>query len=79
MWNCGWGPPFFQYGIVGMLINILMLVTIVYIVILTLRALFSKVKPNSDTSDSLEILKRKFAQGEISEEEYQRMKEIIAG
>ncbi len=78
MWNCNWGP-FSQLGIIGMLINIMMLVTIVYIVALTVRAFKSKDRPINDTRDSLEIVKRKFASGEISEEEYQRMKEILTG
>jgi putative membrane protein len=79
MWNCNWGTPFFHYGIVGIMVNILMLVTIIYIVILAARSFFAKNKPVSDTNDSLEIIKQKFARGEISEEEYRRMQEILAG
>ena len=78
MWNCNWGPPF-HFGVVGMMINLMMLVTIIYIVVLTVRAFKSKGKPCTDTSDSLEILKRKFASGEISEEDYLRMKNILTG
>ena len=78
MWNCNFGSPF-QYGMVGMLVNIVMLVTIIYIIVLIVRSLLAKAKPNKDTSDSIEIIKHKFARGEISEEEFQRMKEILAG
>lgn len=78
MWGCNWGGPF-QYPFVGTLINILMLVTIVYIVVLTVRSFLSKDKNNMDAVDSLEIIKKKFVRGEISEEEYQRMKEILTG
>lgn len=79
MWNCNWGPPLFHHGVVGILINIMMLVTIIYIVVLIFRSFLSKDMPNKDTSDSLEIVKRKFALGEITEEEYRRMKDILTG
>ncbi len=79
MWNCNWGPPIFQSGIVGILINVMMLVTIIYIVVLIIRSFLSKDKPNRDTSDSLGIVKRKLALGEITEEEYHRMKDILTG
>jgi putative membrane protein len=79
MWNCNWGPPIFHSGIVGILINVMMLVTIIYIVVLIIRSFLSKGKANKDTSDSLEIVKRKFALGEITEEEYHRMNDILTG
>ena len=79
MWNCNWGPPIFHSGMVGLLINVMMLVTIIYIVVLILRSFFSKDKPNRDTDDSLEIVKRKLSLGEITEEEYHRMKDILTG
>ena len=79
MWNCDWGPPIFHSGIVGILINVMMLVTILYIVVLIIRSFLSKDKSNMDTSDSLEIVKRKLALGEITEEEYHRMKDILTG
>ena len=77
MWNCNWGPPIFHSGIVGILINVMMLVTIIYIFVLIIRSFLSKDKPNRDTSDSLELVKRKLALGEITEEEYHRMKDIL--
>ncbi|HER63593.1 MAG TPA: hypothetical protein ENO11_06420 [Desulfobacteraceae bacterium] len=78
MWNCNWGPPL-QYGFFGMMINIIVLAAIIYIVVLTIQALKTKSKSNRDADDSLEIIKRKLAHGEISEEEYRRMKEILTG
>ncbi|MCL7487013.1 MAG: SHOCT domain-containing protein [Desulfobulbaceae bacterium] len=78
MWNCNWGLPF-HYGFVGMLFNIAVLAVIVYIVVLAVRALMAKDNSKRDADDSLEIIKRKLAHGEISEEEYRRMKEILTG
>ena len=76
MWSCNWGAPF-PYSLIGILVNILMVVTIAYIVVLTIRSLMSKGKENRDAVDSLEIVKQKYARGEISEEEFLRMKEIL--
>ncbi|WP_394713390.1 SHOCT domain-containing protein [Desulfogranum marinum] len=41
--------------------------------------LFSRPNANPDRHDSLTILKNRFAKGEISQEEYSRMKEILMG
>lgn len=76
MWGCNWGPAY-SYPFIGMLINILMLVTILYIIVLIIRSFLAKGQPNRDTIDSMEIIKSKFARGEISEDEYQRMHDIL--
>ena len=76
MWNCSFGPPFIN-GFVGLLITLMMIVTIIYIVVLTVRTFLGKDPANKDVSDSLEIVKGKFASGEISEEEFLRMKEVL--
>lgn len=76
MWGCNWEAPF-QYSFIGILVNIMMLVTIIYIVVLIVRSFLSKDRPSRDAVDSLEIIKLKFASGEISEEEYLRMKDIL--
>ena len=76
MWSCNWGAPF-SYSLIGILINILMMVTIIYIVVLTVRSFLSKGKENQDTVDSLEIVKQKYARGEITEEEFLQMKNIL--
>ena len=78
MWNCSFGTPFLN-GIVGILINTMMVVTIVYILILIVRSFMGKGTAKRDVTDSLEIIQRKFASGEISEEEFQRMKEVLTG
>jgi len=77
MWSCNWGPSF-PHTIVGALFTIMMLVTILYIIVLTVRTLLSRNTTTRDAKDSLEILKAKFAGGEISAEEYRRMKDILS-
>jgi putative membrane protein len=41
--------------------------------------LLCKAGENKDTKDSLEILAKKFARGEITEEEYRRIRDILTG
>jgi len=60
MMGWGWG---------GMLIGILVIVLLVYLVIR-----FLGESPRKDKNGALEILRKRYARGEISEEEYQRMR-----
>lgn len=76
MWSCNWGFPY-HYGFVGTLFSILLVVAIVYMIVLIVRPLFARSISNRDANDSLMIIKRKYARGEITEEEYQRMKEVL--
>lgn len=76
MWPCNFGISFAHgpwglpaYGFLGA-VALLMAV-------LALRAIFSEGGGKRDRSDSLEIIKSRFARGEISAEEYQRMREIL--
>ena len=76
MWtsNCWWGPGYFFGGswgmFVGMLFWILVLVGLFYLVSgLSKRA---STTPSSETA--LEILKRRYASGEIDSEEYFKRK-----
>jgi uncharacterized membrane protein len=67
---------FFPGGIVSMLIWALIILAFVYLAIKLFRALTSeKIKQNRDNFDSFEILKMRYARGEISHEEYLTMKE----
>ena len=86
MWNCNWGYGvgnggwFFGHGLFGVLFSLLLAAALVYIFILTVRAILApKHLPSRDRQDSLAILKAKFARGEISEQEYLRLKEILTG
>ncbi len=74
----GWGHHLMGGGIFGSLFSILLLVVIVAVIY---RLFFAK-KPSSskdrDTEDSLTILDSRLAKGEISEEEYRRIRDILA-
>lgn len=86
MWSCNWGFPsahggwFMGHGLFGLFVGIVLIAMVVYLLVSVVKTVLTAGrKTNSDAGDSLEIVKRKFARGEISEEEYRRMKDILTG
>ncbi|MHB8808442.1 MAG: SHOCT domain-containing protein [Desulfobulbaceae bacterium] len=83
MWNCNWGFPlhggwFFGHGPFGLLLLVLLTIVVVSLLIRLGRSIFARdASTNKDSRDSLEILRARFARGEISAEEYQRMRDIL--
>jgi putative membrane protein len=84
MWRYGnfphysWMGGFFPGGILSMLIWVLIIVALVYLTIKLFRGLTSEqTKQNRDSFDSFEILKIRYARGEISHEDYLTMKETL--
>jgi putative membrane protein len=81
MWNCfhnGFGNGYWPLGggIMGFLIMILVVLLIAFLVIKVIKP--GKTIQCSDRTDSLKILKLRFAKGEITEQEYQKMKDILS-
>jgi len=88
MWNCGnWGAGlpfgigniFMGFGPFGGLLGLLLFIFLIYLIAKLIQSVFSKSNSRSDRQDSLTILKNRFAKGEISQEEYNRMREILTG
>jgi len=84
MWRYGhfphysWMGSFFSGGIVSMLIWVLIILALVYLAVKLFRALNTEQrKQNRDNFDSFEILKMRYARGEISHEDYLTMKETL--
>jgi len=86
MWNCGnWavGLPFgldkyfIGFGPFGGILGLLLFVTISYFIIKLIMSFVPKPNADVDKYDSLEILKNRFAKGEITEDDYQRMRELL--
>lgn len=83
MWNCNWSFPLAHggwllgHGPFGLLLYLLLAILFVYALIRIGRGIFARGGAHKDSSDSLEILRARFARGEISAEEYQRMREIL--
>jgi putative membrane protein len=72
-WFCG--PGAFFPGPLGWLLTLLFWSVIVALAVMFFRALFSGGRK---TGNALEILKQRYARGEISKDEYQRMKTELA-
>ncbi|MDA8404857.1 MAG: SHOCT domain-containing protein [Desulfobacteraceae bacterium] len=83
MWNhgmgysMGWGQCFSGYGILGFFLNILIISIVIALVVSFFRSRNSTPHENRDTQDSLDILKKRLASGEISEDDYLRIKKNL--
>ena len=84
MWHYGhfphysWMGSFFSGGIVSMLIGVLIILALLYLGIKLFRVLnLEQTTQNRDRLDSFEILKIRYARGEISHEDYLMMKETL--
>lgn len=84
MWGCNnfpfmsWTSGMFSGGIFSLFVWVLIALAIVWLV----KKLFESAKPGQkdsymDKSDSLEILKRRYAKGDLSLEEYIKIKSIL--
>lgn len=74
-WNGGMMSGFsIGMGWLGGLVQLLLLIAVIYLVVLLIK----KVNDKSDTDRQVEsILKERFARGEITEDEYYKMKKIL--
>lgn len=86
MWNCNnWmgGFPhgidkfFMGFGSFGGLLRLLFFILVIYLLFKVVRSFFPTPVSTSDRKDSLEFLKNRFARGEITEEEYRQMNEVL--
>lgn len=85
MWGCnyfpfsgGWSGGFFPGGIFSMLIWGLVIGLIAFGVVRLLRSQTNRSHGSTqDRTDSLSILKSRYAKGEISQEEFIKMKQLL--
>jgi len=83
MWRCNWGGMFGTGGwplggnLFGLLLTILFMAGLISVISLIVEKFSQKRSSHSDRLDSLNIIKERFARGEISSEEYKRMKDIL--
>jgi putative membrane protein len=88
MWGCnylpflggsGWAGGFFPGGILSLLVWGLILLLFVYAAVRIFKAVTAdKSGLHRDRTDSLSILKIRYAKGEISSEEFNKMKQILS-
>jgi putative membrane protein len=81
MWGCNFmGSGMGHWGGGGGVIGLGITLLIIVLIVLGLFQLFKsgrKRDPHADTMDSLKILKSRYAKGEITEQEYLRMRDIL--
>ena len=75
--NWLWGGAGFMHGPVGMIVMVLFLVLIIGLVVKMFQYFFSSKSPDKQSS-ALEILKERYASGEINKSEFDQMKKDIA-
>jgi len=69
---------FFGGGVVSILLWGLIIAGVIYLVMrLTRLSGSNRNTPQRDTTDSLEIAKKRYAKGEITQEEYTQMKKVL--
>lgn len=83
MWGCnysgaGLGHWFFGGGIIGFGLTALIIILIAALVLKLMRGNQQNKSQNSDRLDSLMILKNRFAKGEITEQEYKKMRDVLS-
>lgn len=83
MYGCNWsgmfgaGHGFMGGGFFGLFWNILIVALIAVLGMKVIQSFRSKESAYTHDGDPLEILKGKFVRGEISEEEFQRMRNVL--
>ena len=83
MWNNGGMMNggmmgFGVFGIISFIVHLLFSAAIIYLIFTAIKKLNLKDDRKSSNEDnSLQILKERYAKGEISEEEYKKMKNIL--
>ena len=80
MWNSGcswwWGPGHFFGGPFGMIIGFIFWALVIYAIFRLISNLTNRVTTGKEETP-LEILKRRYAAGEINEDEFERKKKNL--
>ena len=76
----GWGPMMhYGFGYGGMFMWIIFLIVIGFLIYFIVQAKRMKGQTPTQTESHIDILKRRYAKGEITREEYERMKKDLEG
>ena len=74
--NCGFFGDGFGYGMFGGWMQLIFLILIGALIFYLIRGI-SRKPHKIESSEAVEIIKSRFARGEINEEEYKKMMEAI--
>jgi len=76
----GWGPMMhYGFGYGGMFMWIILLIIVGVLIYFMVQAQKTKGQTSTQNESHLDILKRRYAKGEIAKEEYERMKKDLEG
>jgi putative membrane protein len=76
----GWGSMMhYGFGYGGMFMWIIFLIVIGFLIYFIVQAQKMKGQTPTQTESHLDILKKRYARGEIAKEEYERMKKDLEG
>ena len=73
----GFGHGFFGHGIFGIGLTLIVISGLIVLAYRQFRSNDTHPRPSRDARDSLLILEQRLAKGEISEEEYRRIRAIL--
>jgi putative membrane protein len=77
---CGWRPMMhYGFGYGGMSMWIIFLIVIGFLIYFIVQAQKTKGRTPTQNESHLDILKKRYAKGEIAKEEYERMKKDLEG
>lgn len=72
----GYGNGIWGMGLIGMLFQFAILIGIIYFIFHVVRSLINQQHSHKSNS-ALEIIEERYARGEISEEEFKKMKNTL--
>lgn len=73
------GPESYFHGPLGMVINLVFWVMIIVLAVWLFQTFFRKKNTAEGPHGPLEVLKHRYAAGEINREEFERMKKELQG
>jgi putative membrane protein len=79
MGGIGYGPGMMGFGWGGMLMGFVILLILVFVIILIVRAIGGGLAGAQGNETALDILKKRYAKGEISKDEFNRVKKDLEG
>jgi len=78
-WNDNWlcGPGGYFHGPWGMLVNLAFWILVLFFLVWVFKTLFNKKSTSAASPSALDVLRQRYAAGEIEREEYERMKQEL--
>lgn len=70
------GNGFWGVGVIGMVLQLAILIGVIYFIVHLARR-FTHQQHSNKPNNALEILEERYARGEISEEEFKKMKNVL--